>query len=1569
MQFLVKRIIYSLLILLLFLPSTFAQEATQTDSIVYTPDIARILTTPNPASFGVDYKPFIEAWQGNIFTQTQKNQLGQALLNMEKKGFRPRFDFKAIFNILILAKEKRNFSQTELDDLVKACLKVSENYDKKIIDQFHQYAAFFLGDMALFKDRSYGIYVENADYALKFNGSEDISEEEPFVAEAQKGPDAIELLLMKQQGLISSEEDIITNEPQVETPLPAMPTQMGPVIEFKKLDLAFVNRLDTIYLRNTQGNFSFETLEFTGQDGAIDWTNVGLPAETTYAKLRNYFFSVTQTDIKFDEAYFHYEGKLDQPVVGAVEITLAPQRSTVDSYPKFVSDFADAPINDLGTSDLTYRGGVSYEGRDFYSKSAFNELSRVEGFLNGELKFRAEAPNFVFNKADSIVSSTVAKVTIYHGTDSIYNPSVEMVYNYGNYHLNLEPNKGDFGSTPFSSSYYGVDLTGDRLIWDLKSDSLHLTIGSARSEVPLIVESKNFFSSSRFYSLSQLYDFNPLILSVRQAQKYDPKNEFYISELSEDRKISLGILKRSMIDLMSKGLVLYNEYTGKVIITPKGLHYYDSGRDESDFDDLVIPSVISSSPNATINLVNDTLTVRGVEKFYVSDSLDVMITPTNGVVKISNNRTIEFDGALEAGNFQFNGQKFKFDYNNFLVELPQIDSIKLQVELEEGRKEALNNQLVNTSGVLNINDPNNKSARISKPEYPIFTSNESASVMFDKNGVLGGAYDSTIYFDVPPFQLDSASKADPSAYAFEGTFYSNGIFPEFKESLRAMPDKSFGFIHTIPDSGYSLYGTTGKLYGEIKMDQAGLQSPGAIDFLTGNFNTESVTFYLDSMYSKKGIEGQILSGTLDGVSYPAVKLARYEVNWLAKKDSMNLRNLEAPFKMYDSLGAFSGMLTLSTKGLFGKGEMKMQGSKTNSENYTLEETSFESRNSDFELDSGNPQKPILSSADVRVNYDLANNRAIIQPEVQGNAALAFPFAQYKTSIPTAEWDIANNMITMTKPDTVALEKSFFYSTKKSMDSLVFMGTNANYDIEKQELKVEGIPYIVVADALITPENNEVLILENSELGVMENAIIVFDTANTNHRLYDAKIEIISRNRFRGEGTYELVTVQDTFAIKFDKFGFEEDPVRGLYTKSSGQIKADAGVIVSPGFTFKGTVFMYAFRKALELRGSVKLNLQKLKERNVWIEYESNDDIAEVVFNFDEARTEFGEPLTAGLHFNNGDIYLSFITEKRDPSDDDFFIPKGGNLFYDQNTGSYNIANPNKLDDPANFYKGNMFSYNEETQDVSFEGKLNFVSPLSKGLTVQGAGKGSGNLDSADFKINAMLVMDFGLPVNSVPLMAQNLKDMGEKLGIKRAHDDRSDLIYKAAEFIGDEAVKKWDKSYQSVPIPLVSASTNGELAKNLVISNVDLRWSKQLKTFYSEGKISVSNINNTDINMELDGFVEIKKTPEGDIVNVLIQMTDGTWYYFTYDGFSLGTFSSNEAFNASIANPLDAKGKSSKPKVGEFNVFAYSLEEVIAWSKNYRKLFYGIDEPYKLVMSADSNQSLKKKEVVEGDGF
>jgi hypothetical protein len=50
------------------------------------------------------------------------------------------------------------------------------------------------------------------------------------------------------------------------------------------------------------------------------------------------------------------------------------------------------------------------------------------------------------------------------------------------------------------------------------------------------------------------------------------------------------------------------------------------------------------------------------------------------------------------------------------------------------------------------------------------------------------------------------------------------------------------------------------------------------------------------------------------------------------------------------------------------------------------------------------------------------------------------------------------------------------------------------------MRVSGIPYIIVADAKITPENNEVLILENAKIGTLKNTTIVLDTLNGYHRL-------------------------------------------------------------------------------------------------------------------------------------------------------------------------------------------------------------------------------------------------------------------------------------------------------------------------------------------------------------------------------------------------------------------------------------------------------------------------------------
>ncbi len=1532
------------------------------DSLAQYPNVQAIVEAEDISRFPPEYTFFIEGFQQNRFSPGIKKDLIQTLINLDKMRVRIRYDIREIMESLQLAKEERNFSEASMKNLSYAMLKATENFDRIQLDAYFKTLNSFVKHLALYKDRYQSVTINNGDFEVLFNEDSYSEDDVIVVQQPAQELDPETLKAMANGTYVAPVKEVA--DPMTEE-LPEMYQELGAVIHLKSGDLKFASAVDTFSIIGVEGYFRFDQKVFIGQDGVVDWQNVGIPKSEMQVRLKEYRFMPNQREFNFENVLLSQPSKADQPVEGILELNVRPSRAQIGTYPRFTSYNANTPLKGIGSEKLTFNGGVSYQGADFYSKTAYEESSVLRGQLNGTKTFTAKSKDFVFNNEDSTVTATDADLTLYHQGDSITHPAVEFYYDYNRDLLTAETSVKGYKTTPFRTSYYNVDITGDRLQWDLKSDSINMFITSARADVPLTIESKDFYTAERFYDLAQIFSFHPLIMSVKMANKYG--GSFYTSQMARDNNLPEGLVNKTMELLMSRGMVKYDRQSGEVSVSDKGFHYYKSSGKKPDYDDILIPSIMASAPNATMNLRDSILTIRGVERFLISDSLDVIITPTNGEIRMRQNRDMEFDGALDAGNFQFNGTQFTFRYDSFLVNLANIDSIKLQVELDAGRREALNNQLVKTSGTLVINETDNKSALRNLPQYPIFTSSESASVQFEQDEVLKGAYDSTVYFDVPPFTLDSVADADPNKYAFEGTFHSGVILPIFKEDLKIMDDKSFGFVHAIPDSGYNLYETGGRLYGEVQMDNDGISTPGIIEYLTGTFDTERATLFLDSMVTQKGISATLESGFIDTVSYPSVEVEAYEMNWLAKRDSMILTNKEPtkPFGIFDKKAKLNGELTLRKVGLLGRGTMELEGSVIESDSIAFKQFSFESKNTDLVINSASSAKPILSSTDVRVNFDIQNQTATIEPEVAGSAALEFPFAQFKTSIPSALWDVNQKSISMRKPDDAPLDQSFFYSTNRRLDSLAFNATEGYYDIEKKELNVKGIPFIKVADAKITPEGNELNILENSRIERLENAVILIDTANAYHRLYNASIDILSRNRFRGSGTYELVNaVQDTFSIQFDQFQFvENDEVNGAHTKSSGTVKASDGIRVSPGFIFEGQVTMYAYKKALELDGAVKLDLEQLNERNVWIEYYSNDSIQEVIIPFDEALTRQGQPLNAGIHFSEGQPYMSFITEKRNTLDDDFFVPRGGSLYYDSNKDTYNIENQNKRSDPSTYFAGSMFSFDEIDREVTFEGKLNFLA--GNGMSnIQSAGKGRGNLDSLNFEVNAMFTMNFGLSLESLAAMGQNLKTQGELLGVETALDDRSELIYRVAEFIGDDATRTWDKSFEVVPTDLVNAGAASELLRDLVITSVDLKWSKQNKAFYSQGRIGVSNVSNIHLDMELDGFMEIRKTPEGDIFTLLIQMTDGTWYYFLYDGFGFGSFSSNEAYNSLVKT-----ANTGKTKIGNFRVFGSTLVEVNKWVADFRKLYYGIDEPYRLVMAGDSNQTLKKKVATEGDGF
>src|SRR5690349_15022485 len=172
-----------------------------------------------------------------------------------------------------------------------------------------------------------------------------------------------------------------------------------------------------------------------------------------------------------------------------------------------------------------------------------------------------------------------------------------------------------------------------------------------------------------------------------------------------------------------------------------------------------------------------------------------------------------------------------------------------------------------SSGTLFISKANNKSGKRKIPNFPRLDASSGGVIYFDREEVLGGVYDRSMFFVVPPFKLDSLNDADPASINFDGTFVSSGMFPSFKEKLHSQPDKSLGFEHPIPRNGYQLYNGDGKMKGGLTMNNRGLRGAGNIEYLAVNVSSNDYVFYPDSVIAK-GDRATISKKQFGAVAFP-----------------------------------------------------------------------------------------------------------------------------------------------------------------------------------------------------------------------------------------------------------------------------------------------------------------------------------------------------------------------------------------------------------------------------------------------------------------------------------------------------------------------------------------------------------------------------------------------------------------------------------------------------------------------------------------------------------------------------
>ncbi|MCW5912693.1 MAG: hypothetical protein KIT62_16610 [Cyclobacteriaceae bacterium] len=1364
------------------------------------------------------------------------------------------------------------------------------------------------------------------------------------------------------------------------------PEILGPVITFDRVSLQLITAYDSTSLSNTKGTFSLRDKLFVGEGGRFDWSTAGLSPDSVYCDFNKYNFKANQPYLKAEQSRLVYVGKVPGTVSGIFEFRSVNHRSPqAATYPRFRSYESNINISGLENLNLKYTGGFGLQGAAVNSNTVNNSLATIEIFGEANRRFKAVAASFGF--LDSVIVSPQARITLYQQNDSIVHPAMEVRYDYARQRLTLNKEKSSQRKAPFTSSFFQIEFTADRLDWNLKSDSIKMWVQGSGKVAPMIIESNDFYDPEGYRELrGQGFSFHPLALIVNYANTIG-SNNFYVFDLVQGER-SLAVARMAADFLFQRGMIDYDARTGRIHVKDKAVNFIQSAKGFSDYDNLKIHSLTDTVANAFIILKEGRMNVYGVEEFNVSDSLNVVIKPDSSRITFLQNRDIKFNGTINAGNFEISGRDFTLKYDSFFINMNHIDSIRFYVTEKNGTRRRVNNAMVGadstaqaasgmqassnkTSGTLFINRPNNKSGKERIPNYPRLDATAGGVIYFDRSEVLNGAYDRSVFFVVPPFKLDSLNDADPGSINFEGTFITSGMFPSFKEKLHTMPDKSLGFTHTVPASGYQLYQGDGKLYGGMTLDNAGIRSAGRIDYLAATVESKDFIFYPDSV-AGRGSVGEIKEMLFGSVYFPQVKLNDYRLKWLPKQDKMNIKNMKEPFSLYQNSATLDGSLIVSKAGVGGSGRLSTRGSEVRSKEMMFSAKEFGARHARFEVKTGNPAKPALAGSNVKLNFNLERNFATISPEIAGEAAIDFPYAQFKTSIPEARWDLNTQKIVMSKAPDVPLEDSYFYTTRKDLDSLSFNAEKAEYDIQTQQLKVSGIPYITVADARITPENNEVLILENAKIGQLKNTTIVMDTLNGYHRLTDGVVDIVSRKEFTGYATYQYVNaVNDTFAIKMTDFHLE--PIteqtknrrnRGnatMQTVGNGAVTEKNNIRVAPRIFYKGDMTMYATKPALQLKGFVKLDLKKIKDYKTWLLYTQSGDEKEIYLDFNNAITEEGKKPDAGLHFaEDNDLYITFVFDKKDPADDDFFLPSGS-LFYQEETKEFRIEDRAKS--TGEKLSGKVFAYNEDKQEVRFEGPVNFFKG-AKDFKVTASALGSGNLDTDVIKMNSFIMLDMNTPATVYQLMAASILDVVKNEGVKEdGLGDQTELLYKIADLVGERVVKDYEqRSLQGyVPLPTVQG-----LQKPLVLSNVNLKWSQEHKSFYSEGLLGLSHIQRADINGAFEGFMEIGKNEDGaPVFHLFIKASPESWFYFGMEDNRVMIHSSLQTIN----DFMSKKSNAGKAKVGELVYIPGTIDETLSWINKFRLNYYGLEAPYDLSSGNADTKKKEEKKKDEDDGF
>ena len=426
------------------------------------------------------------------------------------------------------------------------------------------------------------------------------------------------------------------------------------------------------------------------------------------------------------------------------------------------------------------------------------------------------------------------------------------------------------------------------------------------------------------------------------------------------------------------------------------------------------------------------------------------------------------------------------------------------------------------------------------------------------------------------------------------------------------------------------------------------------------------------------------------------------------------------------------------------------------------------------------------------------------------------------------------------------------------------------------------------------------------MDILNNSTVIINSFTKYHTLKEGHIKIRSRKRFDGDAQYTYVNnVEDTMYINFDNFIVKtindkkhKDVVEKFETSANAVVSESDSLKVFAGLQYKGKVKLIDYKKYLEFDGMISLDIER--ENNSWIAYQSDTEETHGKIYIDEDTKVAGFPtrLLTGLYLGKTErnLYGSMLEFNRERIGDIGIFTAKGFLTFNNETKDYIIAPTEKLD--GSNPKGNKFTYNHNTQRVTYDGIFNLVKD-NKDFLVSASGKGAGSITDNEYNLNTMIMLGFEPNQNALEIMTEDFLDKKHNNG---ANPIFSELKNKIVQFLEPKNYEQYVKAAES--------SGDQSIAKlfpnALVLSDVNLKWSEENQAFYSEGEIGLSHIFKNDINSRVKGYVEIPKIDDMSIINIYLETHNQKWYYISHKKGKIVVYSSNDDFNLGV---MDKKSK------------------------------------------------------------